>query len=1113
MSDALNVSQDYMARRAQAAITENDPDVLFAKLTGTALPAAPAPSPNDGGGPLDFILNRPTNRATAALSGLIQVGADIGKGVFVEAPGAIYRGATGAVSEVFRTADSLATWLNENVVDLTVPVPDWVPEWINNPARGISGAAGTAKDFVAERESITGQMTEFVSQWLTSMRLVGPLASALGMKPGAVTSAIKAGAAGAIGFDPKQPRLSNLIEENVPNPITAFLQANEEDGELLGRVKSGLENAGLGLVADGVVQGLRVLRAQNVAAREANSAASPEAPAPAAIDAPPAPMARPAGPPPIRFTEETADKAAAFLRGEDGAAPVQVNLSRFEGPEEIVDGIRRMSTMLPEGSTIPMAQTQAAARDLGMTAEQLAAGIQGGAFDSRQIAAGWMLYRSAAGEVMRLAERARATGSVEDISAFNAGFQTAYGILQTVKGQSAEIARALQIHAAIRRSDPDMVKGLQGMIEEGGGTLKSLELAERIALLNDPTKAAQAIAEAGKATTRDQLVYLFANLKLSNPATHVANVLDTTASTFWQVPETWFASKFSGDIAKGEATARLFGQVRGMRDGIRAAGRTWRTGDSEFAMGTRVEGYSGPLASAEELMRGGTSRQAADYLAMLIPTRVLQAGDELTKFINFRGEAAALAHRQATIKEGLEGAAASRRVDELLSDMPDWLLKQAEAQALKGTFNEPLTGVGKLAGDLVDRVNIPVGGGLQIPAGRIIAPFIRTPINLTRWWFHRTPAAFLSPQIQSEIAAGGATRATALARIALGSTVTASMADLTLQGRITGAGPKDPELRAALMRTGWQPYSFRTSEGNFVSYDRSGTLGALIGLAADATELISGVYSREARTVDIDGLPVEETAAAAVVLPFANAVTQKQWMQGIARFIDALSDPNTKGDAWWANLVAGLTVPAAAGAIERTIDPDVRRAHDALDAIRARIPGLSSDLPPRLNLWGDVVSDENGLWNLFVPARFSGAKGTAIDDEILRLGMEPSPPSQVQPFGRNGVSLNIKLSPELHNRLIQLAGNELKLKLPGVGEIGARDYLNAIIAGAAGAASAQWNGASDERRELMVREVLQKFRSAARQKLIDESPELQTLIGDELTERATSIRTPRVQFQ
>lgn len=67
------------------------------------------------------------------------------------------------------------------------------------------------------------------------------------------------------------------------------------------------------------------------------------------------------------------------------------------------------------------------------------------------------------------------------------------------------------------------------------------------------------------------------------------------------------------------------------------------------------------------------------------------------------------------------------------------------------------------------------------------------------------------------------------------------------------------------------------------------------------------------------------------------------------------------------------------------------------------------------------------------PGPLQRRRGTAIDDEILRLGMEPSPPSQVQPFGRNGVSLNIKLSPELHNRLIQLAGNELKLKLPGVG--------------------------------------------------------------------------------
>jgi len=1101
---AASMSDAYMGQRSRAAADENDPLKWLERTTPKPVPEGQAP-PADTADPMDFILPR-GNRASAALEGLLRAGADIGKGVFVEAPGAIYRGATGAVENVFKTADSLAGWLNENVADLTVPVPDWVPEWVNNPARGISDTAGAAKSIVDDRTTVTGKMTEFVSQWLTSIAIVGPVAKTLGMAPGVVTNTLKAGAAGAIGFDPKEPRLSNVIQEAAPNPITEFLQADEEDSELLGRIKSGLENAGLGLAADGVVQGFRVLRAQNVASREAaaaKTAPTPETPSPAAADgvpapdAPPAPIAKPS---PIAFTEETADKAAAFLRGEQGAAPVQVNLSRFEGPDQIVDGIRRMSTMLPEGTSIPMAQTQAAARDLGMTADELAAGIQGGAFDSKQIAAGWMLYRSAAGEVMRLAERARATGSVEDISRFNAGFQTAFGILQTVKGQSAEIARALQIHSAMRRSDPDMVKGLQAMIEEGGGTMKSLELAERIALLNDPALAAAAITQASKATTRDQLVYIFANLKLSNPATHVANVLDTTAATFWQVPETWFASVLSKDIAKGEATARLFGQVRGMRDGIRAAGKTWRTGDSEFAMGTRVEGYSGPLARTEDLVQGGSTRQAADYLAMLIPTRLLQAGDELTKFINYRGEAAALAHRRAVITEGLSGPDAARRVDELLSDMPDWLSKQAEAQALKGTFNEPLTGVGKLAGDLVDRVNIPVGGGLEIPVGRIIAPFIRTPINLTRWWFHRTPAAFLSPKIQAEIAAGGATRATALARVAVGSTITASIADFTLQGRVTGTGPKDPELRAALMRTGWQPYSFRTSEGNYVSYDRSGTLGALIGLAADATELMSGVYGKQSERIDLDGIPVEDSSAAAVVLPFANAVTQKQWMSGIARFIDALSDPRTQGDSWWRNLVAGLTVPAIAGAFERTIDPEIRRAGDTLDAIRARIPGLSDSLPPRLNLWGEPVKDENGLWNLFLPARFSSAKGDAIDEEIARLELELRPPGQVQSFGRGGVSLNIKLSPEMHNRLIELSGSELKD--PATGR-GAKDALNAMLETPA------YQAATDEARDLMIRRVMQQYRAAAKAQLLEETPELQALIGEALTERATEITRPR----
>jgi hypothetical protein len=338
------------------------------------------------------------------------------------------------------------------------------------------------------------------------------------------------------------------------------------------------------------------------------------------------------------------EKSAAFLRGEIPDAPVQVNLERFDGQGSIIKAIGDISRMLPEQEVIGMEKTLQAARDMGMTAQELQAGIQGGVFDRRQISAGWMLYRSAAGEVVKLADKARQTGAPEDIARFNAGFQTAYGILQTVKGQSSEIARALQIHNAIRKSEPDMVKGLQKLIDEAGGSQIALDMAEKVAALNDPAKAARFLADVGGATTRDKIVYAWSNILLSNPASLVANVADTTASTLMQVPETWFASKFGGDVAKGEAAARLYGIVNGMRDGVRLAGQTWKSGESAYtAPGSRVEGQ---FATSQDLSRGGMLRQAGDYLQMMIPTRLMQASDELTKTMNYRGEMHALAYRE-----------------------------------------------------------------------------------------------------------------------------------------------------------------------------------------------------------------------------------------------------------------------------------------------------------------------------------------------------------------------------------------------------------------------------------------------------------------------------------
>jgi hypothetical protein len=1033
------------------------------------------------------------------------IAADVGKGIVVEGATSIIKGVTSGASEIIQSVDDLAWWLDENVASLQFELGD-LDAADKNAFQWLSRNLDELQAGIGEANTNTGQIIKTVSQFLASGGAVGKLSKALGMPKGKLKSIFDTFAGSAVGFDPRDERLSNMIDEMAPNAFTEFLKADEEDPVVVARIKSGVEGA----LADGLLIGMRAIK--NWYKSSGAAKVSPDLPTPATADEAAAEVAAAAEvvatPAVIRVSNDNtkfAEEARKYLTGEVEDVPVKVNVDRFDGPEHIKNEIAKLSQLLPEDEVISMKTTMDQAKALQLEVDDLTGEIKGTLFDRRQIAAAWMMFRSSADQLVSLAERARSTGAPEDVAKFNAAFQVTHAILRTTKGQSTEIARALQIHNQLRKADKNMAKALQGIIDETGGANVSIDLADKIASLRDPAAIAKFADEVAKSKSSDGVLFAYANVLMSNPATQVVNIVDTTISSLWRVPETWMAAKIGDNVADGESMALAYGMTQGIVDGIRYAYRTLKTGQEQFAPTNPIEipGKQGVIAN--DLGAVNDNKRMADYLKMMLPTNLSRAGDQLLKVINYRGSLNQLAYRDAVITKGLSGAEAREHVAKLTRDVPDWLNKQAESDAIAATFNEKLEN--KVAQGFSTAVNgMSVG---PIPFGRILlATFVRTPINLFRWTVQRTPAAFLSSKIREDIAAGGAQRDMALGRIAAGTAFAGSFANYVMQGKISGAGPKDPKLRAAMREaTGWQPYSIQYAPGKWVSYNRFATLGSLIGISADATELLTGVYGRETERVDLDGIPVEESAMAAVVVPFANAVLSKVYMQQLSSLVDALSDPNRYGESYFQRLASSF-VPAVVGATERAMDPDVRRATDWMEAIQARVPGLSEGLEQRLNLWGEVRQDQNGIYNLFLPARISVSKESPIDKEFVKLGYVPSDVRSSMSFSSGGLTADISLieggDVTLHNDLIKLSGNGIKIMRPGVKDkMGLKDYLNAVVTGKAGRVSMLYNERlGNEDKIEFLRGRFREERNMAKEILIKDNPKLEQRIRLRLKELA-----------
>lgn len=596
--------------------------------------------------------------------------------------------------------------------------------------------------------------------------------------------------------------------------------------------------------------------------------------------------------------------------------------------------------------------------------------------------------------------------STEDMLAFRSMLGQHAAVQETLQGAVAEAGRALQIMRSVTAAGGRLrSKQVLEALDLQGGAQVTQKLAQQIVAVGaNPVKLAKITKKGVLARSGDALTEIWINGLLSGPTTHVVNTTSNALTMLLQVPERLTAGAIgqasrlvdgaADHVAMGEAGAQLVGMLSGFRDGLVAFARTAKTGlPSDAAQ--KIEAIERKAVTSknfgfeEDSVAGKAVDLFGEYYVR-IPGRALMAEDEFFKAIGYRMELHATAYRQA-VSEGLSGKALSQRADDLVRNPPENLHIDAEQFQRYVTFQETLHGDNWV--QTIGQAGQKLAG---LPLGRFVLPFVKTPTNIAQYAIERTPLAPSLKTWRDDVAAGGAKRDLALARMGLGSTLAALVASEAATGRITGGGPSNPQEKDALKATGWQPYSVLI-DGKYYGYNRLDPMGAVVGMAADAVDTLQ--YAEEEDS--------KEAVAGAVVLGFADALMSKTYLQGLSSLMDVITHGDReKTVTRWASGQAASFEPAWLNFIRRSGDDVIRDPSTAdiytqtIHQFKNRTPGLSTEIPPKLDVWGEPVRFEAGALS---PVAISTPKADPETAELLksRIRISKAASAVSVPLGKN----------------------------------------------------------------------------------------------------------------
>jgi len=552
-----------------------------------------------------------------------------------------------------------------------------------------------------------------------------------------------------------------------------------------------------------------------------------------------------------------------------------------------------------------------------------------------------------------------------------------------------------------------------------------METMQRVQTLPDGAEKDIAMAQVKKligekvpSTLSDKVMALQRISLLLNPKTMVRNVVGNTifgmvdnVSNAIATPIDKLTSKLLG-TPRTTALPSVTGQLKSMGEGLKVANR-----DSKMSVDTYNDKTQYEFSGKKNFTGTDPLNKTLNWLDNKT-IRGLKYGD--------------VPFHKAALDDSLRQQMKLAGVDKPTAAMID----QAQKTADQRTYQDvnAMTDAFKMVQKSLNKISSAVHlGNENFGLGNLVMPFVKTPANILKRALEYSPLG-ITDALKEATKLGKGTFdqkvfVDSISRSVTGTALIMVGYDLAKRGIITGSGNKDKDVASFERGLGKNDYAFKFGN-NFYTYDWAQPASMALAIGADIQ--IKGQDRKQAQNVVVDA-----------VKSGGETLFKQSVLQGITRFMSGYSPMDNLATA--ALNGPNQFIPTLGKQISQMLDPTQRSTYSPTNLgtegnlLKARTPGLTNSLEPKINTSGETMQNfqgKNNLFNIFVnPGSATTFTPNKVQSEILRLydatGDKAIFPNVApKSFSDNGQS--ITLTPQETTKFQQTMGKN------------AQDYMSSI---------------------------------------------------------------------